>query len=130
MNQPETLADIDSDIYAGPTGAFLVAEESAQLIGCGAIYGVSIEVCEVKRMYVVREGRRRGVGRQVLGKLLAFASEAGYTTVRLSTNKALAASHRLYESAGFVLVGSWDCEAEDYVHFYARELSPTEPTRA
>lgn len=130
MNQPETLADIDSEVYAEPTGTFLVAEDQARLLGCAAVCRVTADVCEVRRMYVLPEGRRQGLGRRLLGELLVFASKAGYRSIRLTTNKALTASHRLYESAGFALAESWDTEAEGYVHFYVRPLAPAEPERA
>ena len=122
MNQPDTLADIDLNTYQPPSSVFLVAEQGSALIGSGAICRVSETVCEIMRMYVALDIRRQGVGRRILNELLTLAQRAGYLQVRLTSNKALLASHRLYESFGFTIASPWDQAAERYVYFYARTL--------
>ena len=49
--------------FTPPSGTFLLAYEHGQAIACGGLKTVGPGVAEVKRMYVVPEARRRGVGR-------------------------------------------------------------------
>jgi GNAT superfamily N-acetyltransferase len=123
MNEPDTLADVDPKTYQPPNSIFLVAEQDSVIIASGGILAVSEIICEVMRMYVALTIRRQGVAMSILAELLAFAKSAGYSEVRLTSNKALLASHRLYESAGFSLAAPWDLAAERYAYFYARRLS-------
>ncbi len=122
MNEPGTLDDIDPKIYQLPKSVFMVAVQHSVIVGSGAILSVSETVCEVMRMYTSLAIRRQGVARHILTELLAFAQSAGYSEVRLASNKALLASHRLYESAGFSIATPWDLAAERYAYFYARRL--------
>jgi GNAT superfamily N-acetyltransferase len=122
MNEPGTLVDIDPMIYPLPKSVFLVAVQDSVVVGSGAILAVSETVCEVMRMYTSLAIRRQGVARRILTELLAFAEGAGYSQVRLTSNKALLASHRLYESFGFSIAAPWDSAAERYAYFYARRL--------
>ena len=122
MNEPGALDDIAPEIYQLPKSVFLVAEQDSAIVGSGAILSVSETVCEVMRMYSSIAIRRQGVARSILADLVAFAQSTGYSEVRLTSNKALLASHRLYESAGFSIAAPWDASAERYAYFYARRL--------
>jgi ribosomal protein S18 acetylase RimI-like enzyme len=69
------------------------------------------------RLFVVApEARRRGIGKRLIARCLAFARQAGYRKVMLWTQKSLGAARRLYKKAGFRLVREEPCRAWGRVH--------------
>lgn len=146
MEQPEVLADIGPAHYAPPHGTFLVAEAAdgaaaggavgpRHIVACAGVERVGAPLgtpsrgsthdkalCELKRMYVAPSHRRQGLASALCGELVRFARAAGYRHMRLSSNKALVASHRLYTAMGFRAAASWDHEAAEHVLFFERAL--------
>jgi GNAT superfamily N-acetyltransferase len=85
-----------------PAGRFLVGYgPDGQAVCCGAIKRLDDRACELKRMYVVPEARRRGVARALLAELERAARELGYELARLDTGPRQPEAQRLYESAGY-----------------------------
>lgn len=88
-------------------GILLVARESSQAVGCGAIRLIDPRTVEVKRMYVHPEYRGQGVGRAVLDYLEAAARDFGATRAVLETGVHQQAAIALYRHAGFTQVNCW-----------------------
>lgn len=61
-------------------------------------------------------GGRLGIGARLVTECVRFARKAGYRTLILWTNDVLAAARRIYERAGFRLVG------EDRHHSFGKDL--------
>lgn len=58
--------------------------------------------CELKRMYVLRDFRRLGLGQKLLDTAIDFAKRVGYSRMVLDSSKALHAARALYLKNGFV----------------------------
>ena len=58
--------------------------------------------CELKRMYVLRDFRRLGLGQKLLDIAIDFAKSIGYLRIVLDSSKALHAARALYLKNGFV----------------------------
>ena len=82
-------------------GAFVVARVEGRAVGCGAVRPIEPEVGEVKRMFVAREVRGRGVARAILGALEGRAAALGLRTLRLETGARQPEAIGLYESCGY-----------------------------
>jgi len=98
---------IDADL-ADPLGhydAVWVVEDDDRLVGSVAMR-VAGDEAELKRMYLARELRGRGLGRRLLEHALGWARDGGLATVTLDTTAGMAVARALYESAGFRAVGS------------------------
>ena len=52
-----------------PRSAFLLTRLNVQAVGCAALRPLTVEIAEVKRMYVAQSVRRRGIGRPGLQEL-------------------------------------------------------------
>jgi GNAT superfamily N-acetyltransferase len=94
----------DADQLAPPEGLFLVARAGGRAIGCGGIRQVGRHEGEVKRMYVVADARRLGIGAQILAALESEARRRGYDRLRLETGVRQPEAIALYERAGYVRV--------------------------
>jgi GNAT superfamily N-acetyltransferase len=92
-----------------PGGAFLVGfDATGRPICCGGLKRLSDDTCEIKRMYVITEARRRGVGRQLLTALESEALELGYGVVRLDTGPRQPDAERMYRRAGYRAIGNFN----------------------
>ena len=118
------LSDIDNaDAVYADRAAFLCAMAEDAIIGTGAIKRVDDRECEVVRMFVAPNYRGHGIARTIANGLISFAGSAGYERIRLSSNNALTASHRLYERMGFQRTASWDPGSEAHSRHYALRIS-------
>ena len=91
------------------TAARLVARAEDRLVGWAALSRVSgrcvyAGVAEVS-IYIAEQARGRGVGRQVLDRLVIESEAAGIWTLQAGIFPENAASIALHERAGFRLVG-------------------------
>ncbi len=111
------IDSLDSDIFCieqhynkSHDGCFWVAEHgnnnnnNNQIIGTIAIRNLKQfeSTCELKRMYVVREFRRLGIGQKMLETAIDFAENFGYKRVILDSSKYLDAARTLYLKNKFV----------------------------
>lgn len=97
----EEMDDVQKS-YFDDDGTFLVMVDGDQIIGTGAIKKWDNEICEVKRLWFLKEYRGKGLGYQMTMELLSFARRKGYKRVRLETD-AVAQSQALnfYKRLGF-----------------------------
>jgi N-acetylglutamate synthase-like GNAT family acetyltransferase len=87
-------AEVDS-----PRGAFVVAFSGPDAVGCGGIRGLTPSIAEIKRLFVRREARGRGLASAMLVALEEQAAELGYGEVRLDTHATGPAG--LFRAAGY-----------------------------
>jgi putative acetyltransferase len=98
------LADVQAS-YEGRGGVLYVVESPAGAIaGCGGIFPMNTDIVELRKMYVLPAARGRGLGKELLNRLLADARRLGYKRVMLETNSTLKEAIALYRRFGFVPV--------------------------
>jgi GNAT superfamily N-acetyltransferase len=88
--------------FQPPDGRLLLAFDEDRAIGTACMRRIGPDTVEIKRMYVEPSHRRAGVGRALLGELIAAAQAERYTRVRLDSPDFMTAAHDLYRSTGFV----------------------------
>ena len=84
--------------------AFFVAYADDQPAGCGGLQIVGDEYAEIKRMYVRRQFRRRGVARQVVAYLTEYARARHIPLLRLETGIHQVEAINLYRRLGFTRI--------------------------
>ncbi len=99
-----TDADLDAieQSYLECGGVFQVLEErDGAVIGSYGLYPTEPGVCELRKMYLHRDYRGKGLGRRLLEDALANAKQLGFRRVTLETASVLKEAIHLYERYGF-----------------------------
>jgi putative acetyltransferase len=104
---------LDLDELDGGKGAFVVARIGGEAVGCGAVRALGPGVGEVKRMFVLRERRGRGIARRVLAALEVEALALGFSVLRLETGSRQPEALGLYESSGYARIPAFGEYATD-----------------
>ncbi|MEJ1156981.1 GNAT family N-acetyltransferase [Prosthecomicrobium sp. N25] len=89
--------------YAPPAGELLLARgRDGAALGCVALRPFAPDgTCEMKRLYVVPEARRLGVGEALVAAVLAAARRIGYRAMLLDTLPSMTGALALYARHGF-----------------------------
>lgn len=112
--------------YAPPAGGLFLAKDGiGTVLGCVALrpFG-DAGACEMKRLYVLPEGRGRGVGAGLVSTVLEAAETAGYCEMLLDTLPTMTGAIKLYRAAGFEKVDAYyDTPIAETVFFRKRFVS-------
>jgi GNAT superfamily N-acetyltransferase len=82
--------------------------------GTVALRPMSIDLGEIRRLYVRPAVRGQGVGRALMVALINEARSAGYRDLRLETLEAMSEARELYRSLGFREVPPWRPPSTDH----------------
>lgn len=82
---------------------YLVALLDGKVVGgCGlASFNSSPDVCELKKLFILPEGRGHGLGKRMAIACLDYARTQGYQSCYLDTLTSMKVAVRLYENLGF-----------------------------
>ena len=97
--QPD-LSDIERYYFASG-GYFWLALNGEQLIGTIALMNMGEGNGVMKKFFVRKDFRHKGVGYELYRTLLKYAEENGFRRIVLDTPSVAVDSHRFYEKAGF-----------------------------
>lgn len=127
IEDPEV--DFMSRAYGGPKSIYLVLEKDGRVVGGGGVgplAGAEPDVCELRKMYFLREVRGTGMGEKLLRRLIEEARGKGFRTMYLETLTGMDAAQKLYAKLGFERLekamgatGHHGCN-----RFFARALGP------
>lgn len=88
--------------YARPKGIMIIVyNEHEKAIGCFGIRLYEASICELKRMYLKKEYRGMGIGKELLAKSIELGKDLGYKKMRLDTLPSMQAAIGLYKNMGF-----------------------------
>lgn len=104
---PEDVHALPADQLAEPGVTLFGARRDGVLLGVGALLRLDAAHAEIKCMHTQAAARGQGVGRAMLGRLLAEAAAAGCERVSLETGSGpeFAPARAMYAAAGFAIVG-------------------------
>jgi len=107
---PESVHALDIEAMKAPTLTFWVASINGVVAGCAALKHLDSTHVELKSMKVSDEFLGRGVGRALLGYLLAEAKRQSYQRLSLETGvmDAFIPARTLYQSVGFTECSPFD----------------------
>lgn len=82
-----------------------IAEVDGERVGSVFLADGGDGVAKLRLLYLAPAARGLGLGRKLVGEVIAFARAAGYRKITLWTNDCLDAARHIYVKAGFRLVG-------------------------
>ena len=100
----EEIVDASLDRYSSlkpPNGVFLILEMDVSVAGMVALMKLSEIRGYINLMYNRTEYRGKGLGKQLLQKLIEEGRKIGVTCFQLRTPVFSHAAHHIYKSAGF-----------------------------
>lgn len=99
------LNDIEK-YYTKNNGYFGVVRHpnTNEVIGTFGLFAISDTVCELRKMYLLKEARGIGLGKFILDYSIEIAKEKGFKKITLETLSILIEAITLYKSRGFVEV--------------------------
>jgi GNAT superfamily N-acetyltransferase len=112
--------------YSAPNGLALLADSDDGNVGCAAFKKLNESTCEMKRLFVSKRGRHKGVARQLCEALISSASSQGYSMMKLDTANRFTEAMALYKSIGFVECPAYiqyPPEFAGIIHFFERTLA-------
>jgi putative acetyltransferase len=103
VTPPDHVHAMEVDDLVDPAVTFFSARRAGVLLGVGALKRLDESHAEVKSMHTSESARGEGVGRAMVGHLLAVAGDRGYQRVSLETGTmdAFAPARSLYTTVGF-----------------------------
>lgn len=105
LNSDPSATDSDLDdieqSYFLKGGYFEKVLDNNQVIACWGLFPLENDIVELRKMYMVKDYRGKGIGKRLLERSLNKASELGFKRVTLETAGVLKEAIGLYEKFGF-----------------------------
>jgi GNAT superfamily N-acetyltransferase len=102
--EPDPQIDPDLEDPLAAYSTVWVALAGSEVVGSVALRDLGDGALELKRMYLRREARGRGLGKRLLATALEYAREFGADVMKLDTSERMQTARHLYEAHGFVRV--------------------------
>ncbi len=108
--------------YSPPEGVLMLLYDEGCPVACGALRPLEDGICELKRIYVRPEARRKGIARAISQVLINMAQQLGYQSVRLDTLRRLPGAVDLYTSLGFSEIEPYNFNPEPDIVYMERHI--------
>lgn len=92
---------VDAGAFIKAGGRFFVVEVDGEHAGCGALRPLDEASAEIKRMYVIKAFRGRGLSRLILNHLESIARDRGHSHVLVETGDRQPEAQSLFRSSGY-----------------------------
>ena len=96
------LKDIEHSYFEKGGTFYVLEEKDGSIVGAYGLYPVESRTCELRKMYLHRSYRGKGLGKLLLESALSEARRLGFRKMILETASALKEAIALYKSYGFV----------------------------
>ncbi|GAA3537860.1 GNAT family N-acetyltransferase [Amycolatopsis ultiminotia] len=115
------LAEEPAADLVPPQGAFLLATDGAEAVGCAGVRVVCPGLTELTKVYVRPAHRGHGSGRRLVAAAEAAARRLGSVRMRLDTRHDLVEARALYAATGYAEVEPFN-DDQYAEHWFAKQL--------
>ena len=91
-----------------PLSYIIIYYENEEAIACGSFKEYTNEIIEIKRMFVSKSNRGKGLSKLILNSLEDEARRRGFIKSRLETGDKLLTAISLYEKSGYNRIENYD----------------------
>lgn len=103
----EELASLPGK-YSPPGGKLYLVEYEGTAAGCIALRPMKEDgVCEMKRLFVRKQFRGKGIGKILAEQIISDAKSIGYSFMRLDTLTRMETARALYANLGFMVIPAY-----------------------
>ncbi|SHL26995.1 GNAT family N-acetyltransferase [Flavobacterium saccharophilum] len=104
----EIFAAIFNENIANPNNLYLIAENENEGVGFISFHTQNLlhhngRVGEIQEFFINQNHRGKGVGRQLIEKIMQYAEEHNLKSIEVTTNKRRVENVMIYENLGFTL---------------------------
>ncbi len=117
----DELENLESK-YGLPYGRLYLAFCDNELAGCIALRKIDDKNCEMKRLYVKTEFRRKNIGNILINQIIEDAKYIGYKHILLDTFPFLEVAIKLYKKLGFYEIDSYNNNPMDNLIYLKYDL--------
>ena len=112
--------------YAPPRGVLLLArDDGGGVLGCVGVRPFERPgACEIKRLYVRPNARRKGAGFALAAAAVAFAEAQAYREVLLDTLPQMTAAIGVYRALGFAPIPPYWNNVLPGILYFGRQIGP------
>ncbi len=100
QNYSEEIENLEEK-YGLPKGRLYLAYHNEKPVGCIALRKIDKDHCEMKRLYVKPDYRNKGLGKELVGRIIYDAKAIGYKYMVLDTLPVLESALNIYKKLGF-----------------------------
>lgn len=100
----DTQLDFMFETYDKPRATYFVVESKGKILGGAGVSQLdnsTLNICELQKMYFLKETRGKGIGFQLIQLCLEKAAELGYEKCYLETLPQMLTAQNLYKKVGF-----------------------------
>ncbi|MBF4465995.1 GNAT family N-acetyltransferase [Flavobacterium sp. LC2016-12] len=104
----EVFAAIFNENLANPNNFYLIAEKDNEGVGFISFHTQNLlhhcgRVGEIQEFFISEKHRGKGIGRQLIEKIMQYAEEHKLQSIEVTTNKRRVENVMIYENLGFTL---------------------------
>ncbi|MEO7266266.1 MAG: GNAT family N-acetyltransferase [Ferruginibacter sp.] len=105
LNENQATYDPFNKVPDLPTAVVLYLNKLP--VACGCFKKIDKDTAEVKRMYVDKTQRGKGLSKMILKEIEGWAIENGFSKTILETSIHFKIARSLYENAGYIIIDNY-----------------------
>jgi len=104
----EVFEQIFHENISNPNHLYLIAENENESLGFISFHTQNLLhhcgiVCEIQEFFIDQNYRSKGIGRQLIEKIMKFADQNNLKSIEVTTNRRRVENVLIYENLGFTL---------------------------